>query len=104
MPLISHRECHLVTLKNEELNKFVEEIDNFLKEKGIPEDYTIKVFKDAVGCCGYMPIGVTVEIDGPENQPIKNLDMMIYSKIIEICERENIEYHECKPMEVINSR
>jgi len=104
MALISHRECHLIGVKSEDLNRFVEEIKIFLKEKKIPEDYVINVYKDAVACCGYYPIGVAVEIQGPKRQPIDDLDLQIYSKIIEICEREGIEYHECKPLEVLRGR
>jgi len=100
MTLISHRECHLIGVKNEDLNRFVEEIKTFLEEGKIPEGYVINVYKDAVACCGYLPIGVTVETEGPKKQPIEDLDLKIYSKIIEICEREDIEYHECTPLEV----
>lgn len=46
-------------------------------------------------------MGVAIEIEGPNKQPIEDLDLKIYAKIIEICERENIEYHECKPLSVI---
>ncbi|MFQ6065438.1 MAG: hypothetical protein ACE5L6_08185 [Candidatus Bathyarchaeia archaeon] len=103
MTMISHRECHLVEVKNEDLNRFVEEIKAFLEREKIPQDYTVNVYKDAVACCGYFPIGVFVEIQGPEKQPIEDLDLKIYAKIIEICEREGIEYHECKPLEVLKS-
>ncbi len=100
MALISQRECHLIGVKNEDLNRFVEEIKTFLEKEKIPEDYAINVYKDSVACCGYFPIGVSVEIEGPQEQPIEDLDFMIYSKIIEICEREDIEYHECEPLEI----
>ncbi len=101
MPLTSHRECHLIGVKNEDLNRFVEEVKTYLEEGKIPEDYVINVYKDAVACCGYFPIGVTVEIQGPEKQSIEDLDLKMYSKIIEICEREGIEHHECEPLEII---
>lgn len=101
MALISHRECHLLGVKNEDLNRFVEEIKTFLEEEQIPGGYIINVYKDAVVCCGFFPIGVAVEIQGPKKQPIEDLDLKIYAKIIEICEREDIEYHECKPLEVL---
>ncbi len=100
MALISHRECHLIGVKNEDLNRFVEEIKTFLEEEKMPEDYVINVYKDAVACCGYYPIGVAVEIQGPKKQLIEDMDLKMYSKIIEICEREGIEYHECNPLEV----
>jgi hypothetical protein len=101
MTLISHRECHLVGVKNEDLNRYVEEIKTYLEKGKIPEDYVINVYKDAVACCGYFPIGVFVEIQGPKKQPIKDLDLKIYAKIIEICEREGIEHHEVKPLEIL---
>ncbi len=101
MTLISHRECHIVGIRNDDLNRFVEEVKTFLKKERIPEDYAINVYKDAVACCGYFPIGVSVEVEGPEKQPIEGLDLMIYAKIIEVCEREGFEHHECKPLEVL---
>jgi len=79
----------------------VEEIKAFLKKEKIPEEYVINVYKDYVACCGFLPMGVVIEIEGPEKQPIEDLDLKIYAKIIEICEREDIEYHECKPLSVI---
>ncbi|MBS7620748.1 hypothetical protein KEJ32_01275 [Candidatus Bathyarchaeota archaeon] len=88
-------------VKNEDLNKIVDEIRTFLKKEKIPEEYVINIYKDYVACCGYFPTGVVIEIEGPEEQPIKDLDLKIYAKIIEICERENIEYHECKPLSII---
>lgn len=103
MDLISRRECHLIEAKNEDLNRFVEEIKSFLVEQvgKIPKEYVVDVYKNAVACCGYFPIGVTVEIKAPKSEPIKELDLMIYSKIIDICEREGIEHHECGSLEII---
>ncbi len=100
MTIMGRRECHLIGLKNENLNSVVEEIKTYLEKQKIPEDYTINVNKDAVACCGYFPIGVTIEIKGAKKELINNLDVKMYSKIIEICEREGIEYHECK-LEVV---
>jgi hypothetical protein len=86
---------------DEDLNRLIEEIKSFLVEEKIPETYTVNVYKDQVTCCGYMPIGVAVEIEGPKEQPIKNLDEKILGKIKEICGRERIEYHECSPVEIL---
>lgn len=104
MAFISRRECHLILSKNEEINRFVEEIKTHLEKGKIPEDYVINVYKDAVTCCGYFPIGLFVEIQGPKKQPIIDLDLKIYAKIIEICEREGIEHHEVKPLEVLRAQ
>ena len=98
--LISQRSCHLPYLKSEDLDRIVVEIKSFA-EAVMPEAYTANVYKDHVTCCGYLPIGVAVEIEGPNKQIIKSLDEKLYAKIIEICEREGIETHECNPLEVL---
>lgn len=87
----------------EDLDRFIEEIKSFLREAKIPESYTANVYKDQVTCCGHLPIGVSVEIEGPEEQPIKNLDEKIYGKIKEICGRKRVLYPECSPIDIIQS-
>lgn len=103
MFMISHRACHMVGVKDEDLDRFVNEIRSFLVEAKIPETYTVNVYKDQVTCCGHMPIGVAVEIEGPKEQPIKNLDEKILGKINKICGREHIKYHECSPIEILQN-
>lgn len=100
--MISHRACY-IGVKNEDLNKIVKEIKAFLAEAGIPDTYTVNVYKDQVTCCGHFPIGVAVEIQGPKEQPIKNLDEKIVGKIQEICGRERVKYHECTPIEILQN-
>jgi hypothetical protein len=101
MTLISHREHQLLGSKNEEINSLLEEIKAFLEEITVPEDCKIDVFKDAVGCCGYFPLGIAVEIEGPSKRTIEDLDLRICSKIIEIFEREGIDYHGSSPLELL---
>jgi hypothetical protein len=88
-------------LKYEELDEFFKEVQSSIANKNIPKDYTISVHKDQAVCCGIFPIGVAIEIDGPEDKLTKELDIMTYSKIIEICEKKGIEYHESQPLEVL---
>ncbi len=103
MSVISHRVCHIAGVKDEDLNRIVEEIKSFLAETGIPETCKVNVYKDQVTCCGHFPIGVAVEIEGPKEQPIKNLDEKILGKIKEICGREHIKHHECLPIEILQN-
>jgi len=91
----------MLGVKDEDLNQIIEEIKTFLVEAEIPETYTVNVYKDQVTCCGHIPIGVAVEIEGPKEQPIKNLHEKIYGKIKEICGRERFQYHECSPVETL---
>ena len=72
------------------LNWFVNKIISFLEKEKIPKGYAVNIFKDWAGCCGYLPLGVAIEIEGPNSHAIKDLDLKIYSKIIEIYEKEKI--------------
>lgn len=101
MSLITRRSCHIIGLNDEKLNGLVDEIKAFLTETGIPETYSIDVYKDQVTCCGHFPIGVAFEIEGPKMQSIKGIDGKILGKIKEICEREHVEYHECSSADVL---
>ncbi len=88
---------------DEQLDRIVEELKAFLTEAKIPETYKVNVYKDQVTCCGHLPIGVSVEIQAPRLQSIKDVDETILCKIMEICGREDIRYHECSPMEIVES-
>ncbi len=100
--VISHRACY-IGVKNEDLDKIVEEIKSFVREAEVPETYKVNVYKDQVTCCGHFPIGVAVEIEGPREQPIKDLDEKILGKIKEICGREQVKYHDCTPVEILQN-
>ncbi len=103
MSLISHRTCHLLGLKDEDLDRIVEELKTFLAEAKIPQTCTVNVYKDQVTCCGHIPIGVAIEVEGPKEQPIKNLHEIIYGKIKEICGRDQIKHHECSTVETLQN-
>lgn len=93
----------MLGVKDEALNRIVGEIRSFVAETEIPESYTVNVYKDQVTCCGHIPIGVAIEIEGPKEQPIKNLHEKIYGKLKEICGREHVGHHECSPVETLQN-
>jgi hypothetical protein len=101
LSIISHRACHLVEVDDVILNRMIKELKSYLEEMKVPNSYKVNVYKDHITCCGHMPLGVAVEIEGPKQQPIKDLDEKILGKIKEICGREHVEYHECSPMEIL---
>lgn len=53
----------MIRVNNEDINKFVEEMKKAVVEEEIPDNVAI-VYKDAVACCRYFPIGIVVEIEG----------------------------------------
>lgn len=101
MSQVSRRECLITGLKSEEIDLVVNDLKAFLKEERLPEGYAASVYKDSVSCCGIFPLGIAIEIEGPEKHEIENLDKRLYAKILEICERRGIEHHKCEPVKII---
>jgi hypothetical protein len=97
---IARREFQL-DLTFKELDEFVHEIQSSLKDDRFPENYTVNILKDQIACCGVYPMGLAFEIEGPDKQGIENVDIQLYSKFIENCERKHIEYHESQPLDIL---
>ena len=98
---ISRRECYMLELKSEELDKIVSKIKASLENWEIPEGYAVNVYKDRVACCGFITLGIAVEIEGPSRRTIEDLDVKLSAKIIEICEQEGIHEHEFTSLRII---
>ncbi|MEM3145739.1 MAG: hypothetical protein QW332_07165 [Thermoproteota archaeon] len=79
----------------------VDDLKAFLSEERLPEGYIVNVYKDFVSCCGVLPLGIVVEIEGDDERIIEDLDRRLYAKIIEICERRGIDSHKCEPMKIV---
>jgi hypothetical protein len=61
----------------------------------------IAVMKDVVGCCGVFPIGVMIDYECASESNMKQLDTMMYAKVMQICESEDITFHESAPLEIL---
>jgi hypothetical protein len=99
---IGRREFSLLNSNPDEIDGFVDEVKTFVVGKDIPQDYNVDVYKDQVTCCGIFTFGVAFEYEGPKAGVIKDLDTMLYSKVIEICERQAIEFHESTTLTILS--
>lgn len=99
--LMGRREFSLLDLDYNQLDTFVKEVKAYTLNKELPQDSKIHVYKDQIACCGVFPLGIIIEIEGSLENTIKDLDLMIYSKVIEICERDSIDYHQCQSLELL---
>jgi hypothetical protein len=98
---IGRRDFSLLDLNYDQLDTFVKEVDSFSTQLSISEDAKIAVSKDQVGCCGIFPIGISIDIEAPTKSAIKELDVMMYAKVLEICERDNISFHDSEPLKIL---
>ncbi|MCX8177454.1 MAG: hypothetical protein N3F10_04055 [Candidatus Bathyarchaeota archaeon] len=94
------RDFPLIGSKSEDIDQFVEEIRNCLNEE-IPEGCAIKVYKYSVSCCAFIPVGISVEIEGHNEQVIRDLDMQVYTRIIEVLERKGAKFQHPENMNIV---
>ena len=67
---------------------------------GVPDECSVKVYKNVFTCCGFSPGNIIIEVTGPTEEKIKAMDLKAVSKILEICEKGSIDYHVFGPLEI----
>jgi hypothetical protein len=98
LPKIGFRECHFIKVDN--IDTLINELKSSAEQFSIPKEYDVRIYKSVYGCCGVSNSNLIVEIIGPDEKEIKNIDLKVMSKLIEICQKKGLEYHACEPMEV----
>jgi len=89
---LGRREYFLFNISDTNLESLVDTIKSALNP---PREYSVNVYPGKYG------VNVVIEISGPEEEKIKNIDLEIYSKVLEICEKRSIECHLMEPLEII---
>jgi len=90
--IIGRREFNTFDLTYIELDDLFKEVESFVPKNEDLEDCKIDVYKDQIVCCGIFPLGIIIEIECHKEKNVTDLDLIIVSKIIEICERDKIDY------------
>jgi hypothetical protein len=99
--LLGRRKFSLLDLDYDSLTAFVKEVDAFSERIHELGSCRIAVTKDVVVCCGMFPIGVMIDFECASESNMKQLDTMMYSKVMQICESEDITFHESAPLEIL---
>ena len=61
----------------------------------LPSEYTLDVYLGKYG------INTIIEVSGPDEERIRQIDFKLSAKVLEICEKRNIRVHLIEPMEII---
>jgi len=100
MPMIGRRECYLIRINSQNVERLAEQVNSALVEVGVPDECSVKVYKNFFTCCGFSPGNIIIEVTGPDEEKIKAIDLKAVSKILEICEKGSINYHVFGPLEI----
>jgi len=100
MSKIGRRECYLIKISSQNVERLAEQVNSALAEMGIPDECSVNVYKNFFTCCGFSPGNIIIEVTGPSEEKIKAIDLKAVSKILEICEKGKIDHHVFGPLEI----
>jgi len=89
---LGRREYFLFNVTDKNIESLIDEIKSTINP---PREYNVNVYPGKYG------VNVVVEISGPETRKIKNIDLEISSKVLEICEKRSIECHMMERLEIL---
>lgn len=101
MSKIGRRECYLIKIRPQNIERLIEQINSALVERGIPSECSVNVYKSFFTCCGVSSGDIIIEVTGPSEEKIRALDLRVVSKILEACEKRGIDCHTFGPLEVV---
>lgn len=98
MTRIGFREFHFIKVSN--IADLMTELKASVEQWKIPKEYGLRIYKGVYSCCGISDANISVEIIGPDEKEIKDIDMKIMSKLIELCQKKGLEYQVCDNIEI----
>ncbi len=101
MSKMGRRECYLIKISYQNIKWLIDQVNSTLAEMDIPNGCDVNLYKSSFTCCGFSPNNIIIEISGPNEEKIKAIDLKAVSKILEICEKGNVDHHVFGPLEII---
>ena len=72
----------------------IESIIDVIKSTMTSHEYTLNVYPGEYG------VNVIIEVSGPDEERIKQIDIVLSAKVLEICEKRNIGVHLIQPIKI----
>jgi len=87
------RECFVQYKKIDSLREIIKSV---ISQIDPSPEYDVNVYSDPYSY-------ITLDVSGPSEDGIKSIDLRVMSAIIEICEKESIKAHFCRPLEIVSA-
>ena len=92
MSKIGCREVHFISAsKPSQVDFLIDKVKETVQGMKLPPEYDVRVYRNVYTCCGIGGLGLIIEVVGPEEEKIKQIDLRTVSKILEFCEKEGLD-------------
>ena len=87
---LGRRELFFFNITDRNIESVIDEIKSTLTS----HEYTLDVYSGKYG------VNVIIEVSGPDEERIRQIDFELSAKVLEICEKRNIGVHLIEPIEI----
>jgi hypothetical protein len=92
MPRMGCREVHFIkATRPSQVDFLIDKVKEAVEGMKLPPEYDVRIYKNVYTCCGVGGLGLIIEVVGPEEEKIKEIDLRAVSKILEFCEKEGLD-------------
>ena len=86
------REIYCVdATRSRSIDFLIDKIKEAVEELKLSREYDVRIYKNIYSCCGLGGLSVIIEIVGPKEEKIREIDLRAISKILEHCEKEGCD-------------
>jgi len=92
MSKMACREIYFVdATRSRSVDFLIDRVKEAVGELKLSQDYDVRIYKNIYSCCGLGGLSVIIEIVGPKEEKIREIDLRAISKILEHCEKEGYD-------------
>jgi len=104
MSVMSCREIHFnQCISPDQVDDLIDNVKQIVEDMKLPSTYNVKVFKNIFSCCGTGDLELILEVVGPDEETLKDIDLRATSRVLEFCEKQGygMGYHSLGKFELI---
>ena len=104
MSVMSCREIHFnQCISPHQVDDLIDNVKQIVEDMKLPSTYNVKVFKNIFSCCGTGDLELILEVVGPDEETLKDIDLRATSRVLEFCEKQGygMGYHSLGKFELI---
>lgn len=92
MSKLGRRELFFFNITDRNIESLIDVVKSTMTS---PHEYTLDVYPGKYG------LNAILEVSGPDEERIKQIDLELSAKVLEICEKRNIGVHLIERLEII---
>ena len=86
------REVHFIkATRPSQVDYLIDKVTEAVKGMKLPPEYDVRIYRNVYTCCGVGGLGLIIEVVGPEEEKIKEIDLRAVSRVLEFCEKEGLD-------------